>query len=71
MAVTEGEDDDQTGDSGMETGYASTQYLMRDFRPGIVHGLDPQFLSILTPVSTSLALKSLGSYYVCLSTSQC
>ena len=58
MAVTEGgEDDDQTGDSGMGTGYESAQYLMRDFLPGIVHSPaagPTKFLSILSPVSTSL-----------------
>ena len=68
MAVTEGgEDDDQTGDSGMGTGYGSAQYLMRDFLPGIVHSQTAgptNFLPILTPVPTSLALKSLSSYYV-------
>ena len=58
MAVTEGgEDDDQTGDSGMGTGYGSVQYLMRDFLPGIVHSPaagPTKFLSIFTPISTSL-----------------
>ena len=34
MAVTGGEDDDQYGDSGMGTGYGSTQYR-REFLPGI------------------------------------
>ena len=53
MAGTEGgEDDDQTGDSGMGTGH-----LMRDFLPGIIHSPaagPTKFLSILTPVSASL-----------------
>ena len=80
MAVTEeGEDDDQTGDSGMGTGYESAQYLMRDILPGIKHLIDctqPSCWAHKIPfyfdtcIHISQENTATGRYYVCLCTSQ-